>query len=676
MALDRLLRPRSIAVVGGGAWCANVIRQCQKIGFTGTLWAVHPTKPDIAGVAAFPSVDALPGVPDAAFVGVNRQATVEVIAELSRRGAGGAICFASGFREANAELKDGADLQAALLRAAGRMPILGPNCYGLINGLDKVALWPDHHGMVAVDRGVAIVSQSSNIALNLTMQKRGLPLACLVTAGNQAQTDLSAIGTALLEDPRVTALGLHIEGIGDLRRFQALAATAHAVGKPVVALKVGASDQARLGAVSHTASLAGSDAGARALLARLGIGQVDSLTTFLEVLKLLHVTEPLPSNRIASMSCSGGEAGLMADLALGRDVVFPPLNKEQHAALREALGPKVSLANPLDYHTYIWADRRAMAACFTAMLDDDIALALVVLDFPRSDRCTAPEWDLVIEAAADAMAAKGRPIAILSSLPETLPERVAERLIARGIIPLCGLNDAMDAIGIAAKVGLRDKTSPLLLPARDGPTTVLTESASKAELKAYDLAVPRAEMAATAAEAGAVADRIGGPVVVKAEGVPHKTEAGAVRLGLIGGEEAKQAARKMAAKSYLVEEMIDNVVVELLIGVLRDEAHGMVLTLGAGGTFTELLDDTTHLLLPVTSPQIDAALNTLRIAPRIGGYRGAPPADRSAIVSAVLAVQDYVMAHAERVFEVEINPLLCTPNRAVAADALIRLRET
>ncbi len=676
MALDRLLRPRSVAVVGGGAWCANVIRQCQKIGFTGTLWAVHPTKPDIAGVAAFPSVDALPGVPDAAFVGVNRQATVEVIAELSRRGAGGAICFASGFREANAELKDGADLQAALLRAAGRMPILGPNCYGLINGLDKVALWPDHHGMVAVDRGVAIVSQSSNIALNLTMQKRGLPLACLVTAGNQAQTDLSAIGTALLEDPRVTALGLHIEGIGDLRRFEALAATAHAVGKPVVALKVGASDQARLGAVSHTASLAGSDAGARALLARLGIGQVDSLTTFLEVLKLLHVTGPLPSNRIASMSCSGGEAGLMADLALGRDVVFPPLSREQRTALREALGPKVSLANPLDYHTYIWADRRAMAACFAAMLDDDIALALVVLDFPRSDRCTAPEWDLVIEAAADAMAAKGRPIAILASLPETLPERVAERLIARGIIPLCGLNDAMDAIGIAAKVGLRDKTSPLLLPAPDGPGTVLTESASKAELKAYGLAVPRAEMAATAAEAGAVADRIGGRVVVKAEGVPHKTEAGAVRLGLTGGEEAKQAARKMAAKSYLVEEMIDNVVVELLIGVLRDEAHGMVLTLGAGGTFTELLDDTTHLLLPVTSPQIDAALNTLRIAPRIGGYRGAPPADRSAIVSAVLAVQDYVMAHAERVFEVEINPLLCTPNRAVAADALIRLRET
>jgi acyl-CoA synthetase (NDP forming) len=322
MGLDRLLRPRSIAVIGGGGWCENAIEQCRKIGFDGDLWAVHPTRSDMGGVPAFASVEALPSAPDAAFIGVNRLATIDVVRTLSSRGGGGAICFASGFREAVAELADGADLQADLLEAAGDMPILGPNCYGLINALDGVALWPDQHGALRVESGVAIVTQSSNIAINLTMQKRGLPIAYVLTAGNQAQTDLAEIGMALLEDPRVTALGLHIEGIGNLRRFEALAQTAQRLGKRIVALKIGASEQAQVATVSHTASIAGSDTGARALLARLGIGQVNSLSALMETLRLLHVTGPLMSNRIASMSCSGGEASLMADTALGRDIAF------------------------------------------------------------------------------------------------------------------------------------------------------------------------------------------------------------------------------------------------------------------------------------------------------------------------------------------------------------------
>ncbi len=676
MTLDRLLRPRSIAVVGGGAWCANVIRECRKIGFDGALWPVHPTKPEMGGLPAFASIEDLPGVPDASFVGVNRHTTIEVITALARQGAGGAICFASGFQEAVAELHDGADLQAALLQAAGDMPILGPNCYGLINGLDGITLWPDHHGTVRVDRGVAVVTQSSNIALNLTMQTRGLPLAYLVTAGNQAQTDLAAIGMALLNDPRVTALGLHIEGIGALRRFEALAAEARRLGTPIIALKVGASDQARIAAVSHTASLAGSDAGARALLRRLGIGQVESLSTFLEVLKLLHVTGPLPSNRIASMSCSGGEASLMADMAVGRDVSFPALNERQVEQLREALGPKVALANPLDYHTYIWADRAAMAACFAAMLDDDIALALVVLDFPRPDRCPAPEWNLVIEAVGDAMAAKGRPIAILSSLPETLPEEIAEHLIARGIVPLAGLNDAIDAIAIAAHLERIVEAEPLLVPGPDGPSHILDEAAAKSDLASFGLAIPQGRAVSAASEAVATTRDIGGAVVVKGTGLTHKTEAGAVAVNVSGDAAVCDAVQSMAAASFLIEEMIGDGVVELLVGVVRDEAHGFVLTLGAGGTFAELMDDTTHLLLPTHPAEINTALDGLRLAPRLHGYRGAPAVDRSAIVSAVLAVQDYVVAHAGAVFEVEVNPLICTPTRAVAADALIRLRET
>ncbi|GAB5447883.1 acetate--CoA ligase family protein [Gymnodinialimonas sp.] len=674
-ALDRLLRPRSIAVVGGGAWCESVIRECHKIGYSGDIWAVHPSRAEVGSAPAFSSVAALPAAPDAAFVGVNRLATVEVIRALSERGAGGAICFASGFGEAVEELSDGADVQAALLEAAGDMPILGPNCYGLVNGLDSVALWPDHHGMVPVESGVALVTQSSNIAINLTMQTRGLPIAYVVTAGNQARTDLAQIGMALLEDPRVTALGLHIEGIQDIRGIEALAKRARPLGKPIVALKVGASDQAQAATVSHTASLAGSDAGARALLARLGIGQVSGLSALLEALKLLHVTGPLASNRIGSMSCSGGEACLMADTALAHDVSFPDLSARQKNDLRAALGPKVALANPLDYHTYIWADRAAMAACFSAMMDETLALGCVVLDFPRPDRCPAPDWDLVIEAVSDAQAATGRPIAILSSLPDTMPEGVAQKIMARGIAPLCGLSDALEAVEVAAHVGRPVAADPVLLPGPEGPTHIISEADAKQRLHAHGVAIPAAQLAASPAEAGVAAATIGGLLALKGVSVSHKTEVGAVRLNL-RPEEVEESAREMPAQEFLVEEMIAGPAIELLIGVVRDPAHGFVLTLGAGGTLTEILDDTTHLLLPCTADDIAQALARLRLAPRLAGYRGAPPANIEAIASTVLAVQDYVVAHARDIFEVEINPLLCTPTRAVAADALIRLRET
>ena len=175
--LDRLLRPRSIAVIGGGFWCANVIEQCRKVGFQGEIWPVHPSKPEVGGLPAYPSIEDLPSDPDASFVGVNRKVTIEAVAALAAVGAGGAICFASGFREANAELHDGEALEQALLDAAGEMPIIGPNCYGFLNLLDGAALWPDQHGANRCDSGVAIITQSSNIAINLTMQKRGLPVA-------------------------------------------------------------------------------------------------------------------------------------------------------------------------------------------------------------------------------------------------------------------------------------------------------------------------------------------------------------------------------------------------------------------------------------------------------------------------------------------------------------------
>jgi acyl-CoA synthetase (NDP forming) len=683
--LSRLLRPRSVAVIGGGVWCENVVQQCRAIGFRGAIWPVHPTRAEIAGVPVFAGLAALPSAPDAVFIGVNRTLTVQLVAQLAEMGAGGATCFASGFREAQLESADGADLQEQLLLAAKDMPVIGPNCYGFINYLDGVALWPDQHGGLQVDCGVAIVTQSSNVAINLTMQSRALPLAYVVTVGNQAQTGLAQIGQALLDDPRVTVLGLYIEGVGDLRAFEALAAQARRMGKPIVALKTGRSPQARAGAVSHTASLAGSGAGAQALFARLGVAEVTGLDAFLETLKLLHVTGALPSRRIASLSCSGGEASLMADSALDLNLEFPPLTKAQKTALRTALGPMVALANPLDYHTYIWGDVAAMTATFSALLGDDLALSCIVVDFPRADRCDPAAWDCVVTAAVAAKKGTGVQtggrLALVSSLPETMPETVAQMLIAQGIVPLCGIESALKAIEIAADIGQMQAVppQPLLLPEpvqmpqelRHGH--ILNEHSAKARLLAHGVPVPEGRFCASAKLAAQAAKTLGFPLVLKGMGHAHKSEAGAVHLNLRSSQAVAQAAADMDSNGYLLEQMVTGGVAEVLVAVLRDPAHGFVLTLGAGGVMTEILADVSTRLVPVTAQDVRAALAELRIYPVLCGYRGSPGVNIDALIQAVLGVQSFVLETAAFLEEVEINPLICTPDRAVAVDALITL---
>jgi acyl-CoA synthetase (NDP forming) len=669
--IDRLLRPRSIAVIGGGTWCANVIEQCRRIGFRGDLHSVHPTKDEIGGLRPVRRIEDLPQAPDAAFIGINRDLTLEAVRALAGLGAGGAVCFASGFREAQGELGDGADKQAALLASAGAMTILGPNCYGFVNYLDGAALWPDQHGGLRCERGVALVTQSSNIAINLTMQTRGLPLAYVVTAGNQAQIGVSGIAEALLRDPRVTALGLHVEGIDDLEAFERMASLARELAKPVVALKVGVSDQAQAATVSHTASLAGSDAGAGALLARLGIGRVRTLPELVETLKLLYITGPLPSGRIAAISCSGGEASLTADSAVPTKLSLPPLGAAQQSALRATLGPKVALANPLDYHTYIWGDEPAMTEMFSAMLSGDVAIGLAIMDFPRTDRCDAAAWEPALRAAAAARARTGTPLALVPTLPETVPEALCERLIADGLVPLLGLGEALRAIEIAADLGQdRPVPEPLLRPPGVGAGRTLTEAEAKTALAASGVTIPRAERADGAACAAEAAGSIGFPVVLKGEGIAHKTEAGAVALNLRDTDAVLRAGQAMGTDRFLIEEMIQDTVAELLVGVIADPAHGYVLTLAAGGTLTELLDDRAHLLLPSPREAVREALLSLRIAPLLKGYRGKPPADLDTILDTVMAMQAYVTAH--RPLEVEVNPLICTPSAAIAADALIR----
>lgn len=695
--LHRLLHPKSIAIIGG-ADAAEVIRQCRRSGYAGEVWAVNSRRAELAALPCYGSVGALPAAPDAAFVAVPREATVEVVADLARLGAGGAVCYASGFAEVGEE---GARWQQALSGAAGSMPLLGPNCYGLLNHLDGCALWPDRAGGRRVERGVAILTQSGNIGLNLSMQRHHLPVAYVIALGNMARLGFTALIDALLTDPRVTAIGLHIEGLAEVPAFSAVALRALRQGVPIVALKTGASKLGAQLASSHTSALAGPDALVDALFERTGIARVHDLPALLETLKLLHVCGPLAGRRIGSLSCSGGEASLVADLGERAGLVFPPLPSDVQHALAEVLGPHVPLANPLDYHTYIWADVPRLTACFAALRRAPIDASMLVLDFPNigADGAAnpgemAPGWQESLDAFSAAQlgepGSNQQPAAlVVSSLSELMPEVAAQRALAAGIAPMQGLGEALQALKAAAFIGSRHAEVEQLQAVAQLPTLLtgeacaFTEAEAKQKLAVFGVPVPAQRTVNSVAAAVAAAAAIGYPVVVKAHSplLAHKSEAGAVKLNLRDDAEVREAVEAMAARdpsigSWLVEAMVGNGVAELLVGITRDPQFGLALTLGAGGVHVELFGDTRTLLWPAQRGEIEAALLGLRCAPLLRGHRGKPAADLPALLDAIEAVLGFAEAHAAELVELEINPLIAIPHGAVAVDALLRLADS
>jgi acyl-CoA synthetase (NDP forming) len=673
--LQRLLRPRSIAVIGGHA-AAEVVRQSAKMGFDGDVWPVHPRAETVAGKTAFHSIADLPGVPDAAFVGVNRHASIDIAGALAAAGCGGAVAFASGYAEAG---EQGRTLQADLLAAAGAMPFLGPNCYGFLNYLDRALVWPDQFGGGAVERGVAIITQSGNIGLNVTMQRRALPIGYLITLGNGASVTHAATMQAVLDDPRVTVIGLHMEGLGDPHALAEAARLAHERGVPVVALKTGRSAAGARIAESHTASLASSDAVVDAFFRRIGVARVNSIPALLETLKLLHVQGRLPGRSISSLSCSGGEAALIADAAGAAGLHFQTLSPDALADLRNTLPAMVCLSNPLDYHTFGWRNRAALAATFGAMMRAGADMNLLILDFPRPDTCQTTDWDIAADAMADAAAATGRRAAVLATLPDAMPEGHAVSLAQRGLVAFFGMEEALQAIAAAADAGLGGDGVAMLARPALGPPDAVSECNGKRLLAAYGVTVPPGALVAGVAASVAESARIGFPVALKAAGaaVAHKTELGAVKLNLPDADAVHAAATALLPMTgqLLVERMVGNVAAELIVGVARDPVLGLYLVLGSGGVLTELVADTAILLLPAARTEVARAVNSLRAAKLLAGFRGRPAGDTEAALDAIMAIQHFAVAHADRLHELDVNPLMVRHAGlgAVAADVLLRL---
>ena len=684
MSLSRLLKPRSICAIGGRE-ADYVIRQCQQMGFAGPIYPVHPSRPEMAGLPCYRSVDELPAPPDAAFIGVRRELAVEMTRALAARGAGGVVCYASGFSEAGA---DGEALQQALAEAAGAMPLLGPNCYGFVNYLDGAPLWPDQHGGARVDRGVAILSQSGNIALTLTMNRRALPLAMVVTLGNRACLGVAALLDALLDEARISAVGMVLETLEDAPALAVAAAKARDRRVPLAACKLGQSaDGARI-ALSHTAALAGKNDNVEAFLRHVGIPLAPSLPALLETLKVLHTTGPLPGRNIASLSCSGGEAALVADALSRYRLQARPLTPEEGQRVGATLNELVAISNPLDYHTFIWSDEARLTQTFAAMAGCGFDLSLLVIDPPRGDRCNDEDWRRAMDAFAAALAQTGAQGAVLATLPESLTEPLAQDLAARGIVPLAGVDEGLAAIEAAADIGEHWAADPPPAgaverqpPPLPGEEIILNEWETKQALAAAGLSLPPGELARDAQSAAGAAQRLRLPVVVKAvsSALTHKSEQGAVRLNLRTPAAVATAAADLLPLSgqVLVERMVEDGVAEIIMGVNRDPQVGLTLLLGSGGELVELARDRVVLLMPASREQVAAALARLKVSRLLDGFRGRPAGDREALIETALALQRFAIGRAEVLLELEVNPVIARPagRGAVAVDALMRLRQ-
>ena len=677
--LRRLLQPLTVAVIGGDA-AAEVVRQCRAIGYPGEIHAVNPQRDEIEGIACVSAVTELPVVPDASFVAAPPEATLDVVRDLADLDAPGAVCFAAGFAETGSL---GVELQEQLRDAAGDIAIVGPNCHGFINYLDAVAIWPDQHGGRACERGAALISQSGNIAINLTMQQRGLDIAYVISVGNNSALGMHDYIEALLDDPRVTAIGLHIEGLDDIPAFSRAAIRALEQGVPIVVLKAGRSAHGARITMSHTGSLAGSDRLYTALFERLGIARCDTVSQFLETLKFVSIVGPLPAATLGSMSCSGGDASIVADNAEILGVKTPPFSEDSAARLRALLGPNVDVANPIDYHLYIWGDYDKLAQCFTDVLGNGFACTLLVLDYPPGDDDAQANWKTSERALLTAVKATGQKAVIVSALPETMSVATRERLKAAGIAPMQGIEDCVFAVRAAARIGAVQANVKAVDPVAEiaepqGEGTLLDEQDSKRLLNEAGLVIPAGTCCAPD-DAAHKAAELRKPVVLKALSaeLAHKSDAGAVRLGLRDAAEIATAARELSeiADRILVEEMVESPVAELIVGVNRDPTFGLSLLVGSGGTLVELIDDTVSLLLPVRREAIAAAVASLKAGRLIDGYRGCSGGEVDAMLDAIEAIAAFATANAAKLYELDVNPLLVTPTAAIAVDALIRMHQ-
>ena len=663
----------------GGDQVRRAIIQCDRLGYSGEIWPVNPKREQIESRDCYASLHDLPQTPDAAFVAIPNDATVDAVEHLSSIGTGGVVCYASGFAEVG---KDGELLQRRLEKVSDGMPLIGPNCYGLLNFQQGVALWPDEQGGKRCERGVAIISQSGNISINFTMQRRGVPIVFLISTGNMAGLKTHDYIHVMLENPDVTAIGLYLEQIPDARVLSEAAICALARNIPIVVLQAGFSAVGSSVTMTHSHSMSGDKELSKAFFEKFGMIQVHSIPQFLETLKFVSVLPPVADRTIASISCSGGEAALVADLAETFGLEFSEFTPAQVNQLYQVLGDRVVISNPLDYHTYIWGNQNAQKECFQAVFRGSQATNIKVFDYPAPGLCDTTEWEFAVEAIIDAKNETDARVAVVATMHENFPAHVQQKLVENGIAPMLGMHECIQVISDCVKfASVRENLQSLQpLVSSDSGSSIsntLSEFEAKQLLRQCGVNIVRGRLASDFSEAASIAHGFSYPVVAKAcsADIVHKTDSGGVILNILSDESLYDAIVSLSRISdqFLIEEMASEPSLECLVGIRNDKHFGRIMIIGQGGKLTELFSDAAVLFFPVQPEDIRKALVQLKFGKLFSGYRD-QYLDLDMIVSTLVRIADFTADESNRINELEINPLFLYPDNqeALVIDAVIR----
>lgn len=691
-AINRLLRPRSVAVIGASAdptkTAGRPVSYLVKHSFTGAIYPVNPRVAEIGGLKCYPDIASLPETPDVGIVLLGAERAHQAVRELATRGTAAAIVLASGYTETGHE---GARRQQQLLEAAGPMRILGPNTIGLVNLTDGIVL--SASGALEMDRfpagSIGVVSQSGGILGSLLSRAaaRGIGLSKLVSTSNEVDLELADFIDALVDDDATRVIALYVETVRNPEKFRAAALRAARAGKPVVAFKIGRSEAGAQAAVSHTGALAGADRMYDALFRQCGVIRAQVFGDLLDIPAALATGRKLRGKRVAILTSTGGAGTLVSD-SLGVAGFDTPAPDAHTAATLRALqtGDHAALdRNPIDV-TLAGLQPELLRGAIRALLASPSydALAIIV----GSSGLAMPE--LMAGAIQDCLPLSDKPV--VAYVSPHAPE-VAALLTQRGVPAFADAESCTAALGGMLQASQWSAGTP---PLAATPVSVpglasgsLDEAQAKQLFALFGVPCARERVVHSGAEAERAARELGGTVVLKilSGEITHKSDVGGVAVGVA----AEQVGARLAAmadevesrarvrpRRFLVQEMVTGGT-ELILGMHRDPL-GTAILLGMGGLAAELFKDTTLRLLPaqggLSREEALGMARELKTWPLLDGFRGRPKADVEALVDAIVAFSRMVAQLGDRLVEAEINPVFVLPQgggvRAADGVAVVR----
>jgi acyl-CoA synthetase (NDP forming) len=701
--IHAMLHPRNIALVGAtdkpGNYAERIWNNLVKYKYAGGLYPINARREQIWGVPCYKDFASLPEKPDHVLVLVPARFAVQVIRDAAAAGARSATIVTSGFSELQDDESQrlAVELQQAV-RETG-MAVTGPNCLGNLSAGENMFTNIDDRIVTMEPGAVAIAGQSGAIvmAIRQALEDRGVGVGYMVTTGNEAGLETPDLMNYFAADPSVRAIVVYLEGVRNTKAFRDACKAARAAGKPVIALKLGASEGGRAAAMAHTGALAGSIETFDAISTREGVIRVRGLDELIETTEcFVHAASP-KGNRLACVTLSGGKRGLLLDAFHSAGLNFAPLKKDAHDKLAKMLGPGSIVGNPLDAGFAAVVDPSVYMQSIKIMIDDpDTDIVIIDSELPKAPH-ELRERNLRI---VDEMAGRGgKPVIYISamsigftdfmkalrkSVPNVAVMQGMDRAVTaiKSLIDYANLRKEVPDIVSSSKPSARKVLEKALKEARGA---ALDEVASKALLKAYGIPVSEEAIAQTAADAVKIAKKIGFPVVAKvvSADILHKSDIGGVVLNINSAAEVKKAfnditarVKKLKNKPKLEGILIAQQVkadLELVVGASLDAEMGPVVLFGTGGVDIELLKDVALAGAPLDAAEAKQLIARTKAGVKIKGYRGKPALHEPSAVKALVGLSNLIADAGNRIASIDVNPFLINPRTGVAVDALIVL---